>query len=80
MLLLEYNSNKYPLPSVGLTIVKLSIEKHKSTFFDWSDAIGDRVKENVVVFKHSKVKDLLCCKETINNVLQEQKVTSTIDR
>ena len=57
---LEYNKNGHLIPPVGLTMVELSPDKHKSIQFEWSNAIGNKIKKDVVVFKHDKVEELLC--------------------
>ena len=79
MLHLEYNNNAHLIPLAGLTMVKLDPDKNKSTRFKWSDAIGNKIKKDVVVFKHGKVKELLQWKEAINSVMEEQKVKNPID-
>ena len=56
---LEYNDNGHLIPPVGLTMVELYPNKNESTIFKWSDAIGNKIKKDVVVFKHGKVKELL---------------------
>ena len=79
MLHLEYSNNGHLIPPVGLTMIKLDPNKNKSTRFKWSNAIGNKRKKDVVVFKHSKVEELLRWKEAIDNVMEEQKVKSPVN-
>ena len=76
---LEYDDNGHLIPPVGLAMVELDPYKNESTRFEWSDAIGNKIKKDVMVFKHGKVKELLRWKEAINNVMEEQKVKNPID-
>ena len=76
---LKYNNNGHLIPPVGLAMVELNPDKNKSTRFEWSNAIGNKIKKDVVVFKHGKVKELLHWKEAINNIMEEQKVKNPVD-
>ena len=53
---LEYDDNGHLIPPVGLTMVELELNKNKSNRFEWSNAISNKIKKDVVVFKHSKVR------------------------
>ena len=57
MLHLEYNDKSHLIPPVGLTMVELDPNKNKLTRFKWPHAIGNKIKKDVVVFKHGKVED-----------------------
>ena len=76
---LKYNNNGHLIPPVGLAMVELNPDKNKSTRFEWSNAIGNKIKKDIVVFKHGKVKELLHWKEAIDKIMEEQKVKNLVD-
>ena len=81
MPILEYDANGYVVPPIGLDLLEQSPndKANEAVRFEWSDAVGNKVKKDVVVFKHGKVEEFLCWKASVKDVLTKQKVVSPTD-
>ena len=81
MPILEYDANGAVIPPIVLESQELNPNDPKTEVirFKWSDTIGNKIKKDVVVFKHGKVEELLKWQESIIEVLTEQKVTNYVD-
>ena len=81
MPVLENDTNGYLKPPIGLEVKELEAndKNNETTRFEWNDAVGNKVKKDVVVFKHGAVEEFLKWKESIEDVLKEQNITNIIN-
>ncbi len=74
---LEYDETGQLKPPIGLQSPNEPADNREKTRFEWNDAVGNKVKKDIIVFKHGTVEELLLWKNSIENVLNEQGVTGT---
>lgn len=77
--MIEYDNNYNLLPPIGLKYMKIDLddEKPKTTRFKWNDAIGNKIKKNMVVFKKGSMEELLKWYELMCTILSEQGIIGT---
>ena len=76
---LEVDKNGNLKPPIDLEMANdTPTEKTPTTCFEWDDAVGNKVKKDVPVFRTGIMKTFLKWQDTINSVIKEQKLSTAI--